>query len=325
MAGVYLLKNIFKGINKPILNGQMTKPTFIIPFKNREVEQLGNIGKSMLESFYRSDNYLDRLRAAGIWRAPLKRQKVIDQLVSNTKNSKIIPVKDIPLKGTNAANVKGVVAGVSYKKLPNVMFDKTGRITKVAMNPSVIKINTGVTLPAEQRLGTIEHELLHASTDNSNGLGSTLEKIKVINPITKNPQTFRINKDEAALDDIMEYNKRLMEGNMLSKEQYIEALKQRNPNAPEEALQPFIDKYTYITSPQEWRARGLQLNLEARRHGQSLVDYIKSNPTRNTNFADMRKYATPQQIYNYASRALSLATPIGLGAYLMNNKSDNIV
>nr|DAR23131.1 MAG TPA: hypothetical protein [Caudoviricetes sp.] len=67
-------------------------------------------------------------------------------------------------------------------------------------------------------MGTIEHELLHASTDNSNGLGSTLEKIKVINPITKNPQTFRINKDEAALDDIMEYNKRLMEGNMISKE-----------------------------------------------------------------------------------------------------------
>lgn len=82
------------------------------------------------------------------------------------------------------------------------------------------------------------------------------------------------------------------------------------------------DTCQYVTEPTEWRSRGLSLIDSAKREGQSLWDYINSNPINDAAFADMRPYATPRQIYNYASQALGVSAPIGVSLKMYTSSND---
>lgn len=314
---------ILKGLIKPTLR---IKPP--MSFTQSASELLPNaekIGKRALKDFYNSDNYMNRLRSAGMWRTPLKRPQVIDQLITNLDRTKLTSLKPTSLKNSNASNVKGIALGLTKPKQPRLSLNGDGSISKVIINPAEVLMNPSVVSTEQNFLRVLEHELLHASSNGSNGLGSTIKKIGFTNPITKMKQIATVDLKQSPIDKIMEYDKNLMKGNIVSKEDYLKRYKQLIPNKPKEHYEQAGNMYDYVTSPQEWRARGLQLQLDAAHQGKSLADYIMSNPKDNINYKQMVKYATPQQIYKYASKALGLAVPMGVGATYMlsNNQIDN--
>lgn len=293
----------------------------IAPLTEEAATNMFNNSKKMLSGFYNSKNYAQRLKQAGF--SAEESNLLRDKVQGLLEGTKLELHNGLSAAHGNASKVKGVqVLGYSTPRLP---FIEKGRIK---LKNGLVKLNKLVNLGTKKTTGTLDHELLHASSDNSKGLGST--KLDIL---LSNGKELSIDKGTGIIDKAMEYNKKLMNENLPSylrdKNEFIaaytKALERNGRTVTPEKLENAWNLAQYRTSPQEWRSRGLQLQLEAARNKMSLVDYIRSNPMDNPQYADMRLYATPQQIYNYASKALGLAVPIGVGvaAYGLNNTQNN--
>lgn len=222
---------------------------------------------------------------------------------------KFKPVGSIANTG-NAKNVQGaVVLGSSEpRKLLQVIGDKPNQFF---LSPSTVRLNLGVRKSPMKTLKTLWHEILHSSSDHSQGLGSTLIKVK--NPSTNQIKTF--SKGTGIIDKALEYDKAIqnkyLDNIYKSEEAFTDAALKRG--FPLDAITRSWNAIKYMTEPNEWRSRGLDLVLTAANKGKSLKDYIASKPLNDPAYRDMRSIASNNQIYNYASRALGLSVPIGLG------------
>lgn len=290
-----------------------------------DLQGVERVSKKSLQDFYNSSNYLDRLRRAGLWRAPLKRPSVIDKMSKRGNNVNVQFMGTIPKGKSNASKLKdGITAGITTPDMYSGRVAEDGTVSNISGKLGNIRLNTAIKRPMEDLQQTLDHELLHASSALSRGKGSTFQNLIFTNPKTQEKIQVTVDSRTGDIDRLMEYNKKLMEPNILTKKQMVDFWKSKNPNLTEEQLNNLLNRYEYVTSPQEWRARGLQLQLEANRRGISLAEYINKYAKDNQNFKDMRRYALPQQIYNYSSKALGLAIPTVVGAYLANNNSNNI-
>ncbi len=291
------------------------------PLTEESAVNMFNNSKKALSGFYQSQNYAQRLKQAGFSAGDsnLLKQK-LQGLLGGVK----FELHDgISAANSNASKIKGAqIAGASIRRMP---FIENG---VMKLKNGLVKLNKRINLGARNTSRTLDHELLHASSDNSAGLGSTILDV----PLSSG-RIVKIDKGTGIIDKAMEYNKKLMNENLPSflrdrnefATVYTNTLKRKGKTATPEQIEKAWQTAQYRTSPQEWRSRGLQLQLEAARNKMSLADYIKSNPMDNAQYADMCTYASPQQIYNYASKALGLSVPIGVGlaAYGLSNNQNN--
>lgn len=262
-----------------------------------------------LIAFYNSPDYAARIAKAGL--TPEEGKVLVNALVNNTKNTKGLLVGGIDLSTTNAANLKGgVAAGATTARRLTL-----GSDGKVIFDIPEVKLNAPYLQRVKERLYTMYHELLHASSRSSNGIGSPWNT-------TINGKRYGIKFEGDPIDKALEINKRIQASNIspatTNKQLFTQILKRNNPNMSDARIDELWNLCQYVTQPTEWRSRGLSLIDNAKRRGQSLWDYINSNPLNDAAFADMRPYATPRQIYNYASQALGISAPVGLGLKAYN-------
>lgn len=313
-AGGQLISKIFKGLTPKLEN--TTQHIGPLHPKVLDIYKIADDEKRALSKFYQSSNYLKRFN----WRPPYKVPPIIKQLVQDLKKTKVYPKKELSIEGSNASNTGGETLGLTRDRYPVFKFDEKGGFAGINyVEPAHVEIKYSINNPRH----VIGHEFLHASSRGSEGISNPEKIYQVINPVTNKTELIPVTQKINGTDRIIEFDKRLMNGNVISKEEYLYLLNKEKPNISEKELQEASAAYDYLTSVQEWRAKGLQLQLEANRNGLSLKDYIETNPD-NINYKQMSSFANPRQIYNFSSRALGLATPIGIGTYLVNNKSNNI-
>lgn len=265
-----------------------------------------------LIAFYNSPNYKWRIANAGM--SPEKGEILTKGLIDNTKNTKISLVGDIDKSATNAAAVsQGEVGGATYART----FEINNNGEWIIKTPEIF-LNFPKLSGLKTRLYTMYHELLHASSRNSDGVGSYWYSRFKGKPI-------RAKLDSPTLktiDEALEFDKALQAANMYpaitDKALFMQILAKNNPHMTTSRMEELWNLAQYITSRTEWRSRGLSLIDNAKKAGQSLSDYIKSNPMHDPAFSDMRNYASPQHIYNYASQALGISAPVGLGLKAYN-------
>lgn len=283
----------------------------LMPVKNvvsnqNHVQYLYDKAHRNVTHFLNSKSYQARMNLAKL--SEKEQAELVKAQTQLANQIKFKPVDSIANTG-NAKEVRGAV--VSGSSEPRNVLQVIGKPNQFFLSPSIVRLNLGARKSPMNTLKILWHEILHSSSDHSQGLGSTLMKVK--NPSTNQMQTF--SKGTGIIDKALEYDKAIqnkyLDDIYKSEKAFTDAALKRG--YPLDAIKRSWNGIKYMTEPTEWRSRGLDLVLTAANKGKRLKDYIASKPINDPAYRDMRSIASDDQIYNYASRALGLSVPIGLG------------
>ena len=231
--------------------------------------------------FINSDDYYNRLKRAGLESHWKYIKKLTDQRV----------------------NGKGYFPGRVEKVIDNDPY--TTGLSSIDPSSPTYGITLKDRLYVNKLPNTLNHELAHWATKNAGPRSS----VKVTNFF---PNLRGLN--DSNIGDIMEYNE-----NIVPNISWEDKLKSFPKNIPIDKLTQIAERYSYLTDPQEKRARAYSLYQQAKRNKLSLDKFVdafiengKIAPYAPQELHDLGSIFTINNLKKYLKNFLSVTIPVGL-------------
>lgn len=250
--------------------------------------------------FINSKDYQSRLRRAGLEDHWSYMKKLTKQRIKDGHFPGI--VKNVIDNNPNILGQSDVNKYLSKEKFPYIKSNPNyGIILKENLYP-------------EDIFTVINHEVAHFATGNRNINGA-------IDVTSFLPNWRKLNAE--SIGDIMKYNE-----NIVPNISWEEKLKSFPKTTPIDDITKAEENYSYLTIPQEKRARAYSILQQAKEKNMSTDDFVdaytrngKIVPYAPDELQDMGSILTLDNLKKYLRNFLSVGMPIGITAPYINNKN----
>lgn len=250
--------------------------------------------------FINSKDYQSRLRKAGLEDHWSYMKKLTKQRIKDGHFPGI--VKNVIDNNPNILGQSDVNKYLSKEKFPYIKSNPNyGIILKENLYP-------------EDIFTVINHEVAHFATGNRNINGA-------IDVTSFLPNWRKLNAE--SIGDIMKYNE-----NIVPNISWEEKLKSFPKTTPIDDITKAEENYSYLTIPQEKRARAYSILQQAKEKNMSTDDFVdaytrngKIVPYAPDELQDMGSILTLDNLKKYLRNFLSVGMPIGITAPYINNKN----